>query len=397
MISRSQYIFLNAYHILIDGLYDSIPIILTFMVVAFGGDEKQIGLIVSCGACIGTVGGLCTVFFSQRLRFKQILSLTAILYGAGFLANSFSHSLLYTGFFFVIAVGGHTLFHNVAFSYITNETQRHLLGRAMSDFTAYGDIGRIPLTALAAYIAAMSVMDLPGWRIVCFLYGITALALGMQLLMTTRKRQHSGRLPIAPGKKRVLPSLEPLRNRRVVLSLIASFLNCFSGDFVFVFLPALLLAKNIDPQIFGSFAFGFTFGCFIGKMLCGRMLDRFGSTSVFVVSEILMAGLLVALIMASSLYTVMAVALLLGIVTKGTVPVVQTIITEPLPDNRHYADVFAINSLGRGIVGTITPTMFGLIGSRMGMGVAYMVMAFGSLMSMIPVLILAASRPQKPD
>lgn len=45
----------------------------------------------------------------------------------------------------------------------------------MSDFTAIGDVGRIPLVSLAAFAAASVCAGLPGWRAVCLAYGVAAL------------------------------------------------------------------------------------------------------------------------------------------------------------------------------------------------------------------------------
>lgn len=37
---------LQIFHVIVDGLYDSVPILLSFMIVAFGAQEKDAG--VSC-------------------------------------------------------------------------------------------------------------------------------------------------------------------------------------------------------------------------------------------------------------------------------------------------------------------------------------------------------------
>lgn len=387
MMSRAQFFLLNIFHIIVDGLFDSIPILLTFMIVQFGGDEKQIGIIVSCGALIGTLGGVGTVYLSNRLGFLRVLAWTAILYGAGFFANAFAQGIVYTGCFFVIAMAGQTLFHNVAFSYLTARTERQRLGRIMSDFTAYGDIGRIPLTALSGYVAAMTLFGRPGWQTVCLVYGLAALALGGSLLAATLRNRPEA--PAKPDKPpRLLPSPDLLRNRQLALAMAGSLLNAFSGDQLFVFLPILLLAKGIDPKIFGSFALGFTLGCFIGKMACGRFLDRYGNRTVFIVCELLMVAMLLGLVLAEGLLPIMAMALCLGIVSKGTVPVVQTIITEPLRGNGSYEEVFSINSLLRGLVNSASPLLFGLIGTRYGMDSAYLLMAAGALLAVFPVLLM---------
>ena len=36
MIPRARYIMLNLYHILVDGLFDTVPVVLSFMALAYG-------------------------------------------------------------------------------------------------------------------------------------------------------------------------------------------------------------------------------------------------------------------------------------------------------------------------------------------------------------------------
>lgn len=71
MIPRGRYILINAYHILIDGLFDSAPVLLAFIILTFGSDEATVGLIVAIGTAIGTAAGLLTVFFSSTFDFYE--------------------------------------------------------------------------------------------------------------------------------------------------------------------------------------------------------------------------------------------------------------------------------------------------------------------------------------
>lgn len=162
MLSRARYILLNAYHILIDGLFDAVPILLAFMVISFGEGEKAVGLIVSVGTAAGTAAGLGTLFLARKLGFMQTITLVTAVCGAGFCAATFSGNIVVAGLCFILAVTGYNVFHNIAFSYLTLHTERRRLGRVMSDFTAIGDVGRIPLVSLAAFVAAYSFGGFPG-------------------------------------------------------------------------------------------------------------------------------------------------------------------------------------------------------------------------------------------
>lgn len=384
MISRGRYILINAYHILIDGLFDSVPVLLAFMILTFGAGEAAVGLIVSIGTAVGTAAGLLTLFFSATLGFSGTTSLVTALYGIGFLGAAFSGNIFVAGACFVLAMAGHTVFHNIAFSYLTLHTERQRLGRVMSDFTAIGDIGRIPLVTLAAFAAAYTIWGHAGWRVACLAYGASTFALAAWLFIASQKETR----PKTPDGNRLFPSFALLKQRDVLLSIVGSVLNACGNDRIFTFLPLLLLAKGIDPKIIGSFALGFTLGSFIGKMACGRFVDAFGSRTVFITAEILLTGLLIVLIMAKNIWIIIILALALGIVTKGTVPVIQAIITGPVRNTGAYDDVFSLNSLARGITNMVTPLLFGLMAAAWGMNMVYAFMALIAAMAAIPVWMM---------
>lgn len=386
MIPRARYILLNACHILIDGLFDSVPILLAFMALSFEAGEKAVGLIVSIGTAGGTIAGLGTLLLSRNFSFMRTTALITGMYGAGFFVATFSGNIIVAGMCFVLAVAGHSIFHNISFSYITLHTERKRLGRVMSDFTAIGDVGRIPLVSMAAFAAAYTFFDFPGWKIVCFGYGAITLAVALWLFFAScgEAPENQDNSP----KKKNFPSFAMLRDREIFLAMLGSVLNAFSNDRIFTFLPLLLMAKGIDPKIIGSFALGFTLGSFLGKMACGRFVDIFGPRKVFITAELMLALLLCILIASDSLAVIVIIALLLGIVTKGTVPVIQAIITEPVQGGTSYDDVFSINSFLRGITNMLTPLLFGFIAAAWTMNVIYAIMAVVAIIAAVPVWMM---------
>ena len=309
-------------------------------------------------------------------------------YGVGYAANTFSQNIWFSGFFFVIAMMGYGVFHNAAFSYLTVRTERSMLGKVLGDFTAIGDIGRIPITAFAGFLAAWSFAGIPGWRIVCALFGAVACCITLYLLWTWLRNGDAGGSPCEDRKKpqSLLPPLSLLRDRHTASTVVANILDGFSGDQIFAFLPFLLFAKGMDPKVIGSFALAFTVGCFAGKMACGRLVGIFGSRKVFITSKLLMSVLLAVLVTAQGLPVIIVTSILLGIVTKGTVPVLQTLLVEPVTDPQAYDDLFAVNTFARGSTNILTPLLFGFIASAFSAEYIYVLMAIVSVFAVAPVL-----------
>lgn len=383
MLARKKYILLNIYHIMNDGFFDAVPVLLTFVALTYGLGEKEIGMVVSFGTALGTVVGLATIFLSRYLSPLKTMSLLIGVGGAGFVAASFSSGFLFAGAGFTVVMFGYSLFHNICFSYLTMHTERKKLGRILSDFTAIGDIGRIPFIALAGYISAFTILNVSGWKIVSFLFGITGIISAVFLFAHSKDDAVEDRVGHA---KSTIPSLKILRDKSVVLSMTASILNTFGNEKIFTFLPMFILFKGFAPGIVGTFAVGFTVGSFVGKMACGRLLDMYGPKTVFIVTESMVAILLFFIVYSTSLPVIMVLAFFIGLLTKGTVPVIQAIITVPFQSIGEYDKIFSINSFVRGVINIFTPLLFGFIASIWDINVVYIIMAAVSFLAVVPML-----------
>lgn len=381
---------LNIFHVLIDGLFESVPLLLSFMAIAWGSGEKEVGLIISLAVMASTLTGLATKPLSRRFgRLTALIWITA-LYGAGFFMNAFSANLYFAGGCFILATAGHTVFHSISFSYLSAATDRTELGTALGNFTALGDIGRVPFTALTGFMAASSLAGLPGWRIVSFVYGLGALLFsywaGSFLFSKNARTPVEDSAAANPTKN--LPDFSLLRNSRYALPILANSFDAFGSDRIFTFLPFLLLAKNIEPQKIGLFALLFTLSGFGGKMVCGRLVDRFGARPVFIAAESSMALLLGILVVATQPSLLMGIAFLLGIVTKGTVPAVQTIVANTVEDSAEYDDIFTLNNLSRGATNIVAPLVFGFIAAAHGVIWAYGVMGIAVCCAVLPIAMM---------
>ena len=420
MMTRARFIMLNLYHILVDGLFDTVPVILSFMALAYGSGETEVGLIVSLGTALSTAAGLGTSWFSRRFGFAGSVALISGmaglgLVGAGLASTLHTGGMPATGACMLLVMAGFAVFHNLSFSYITANTDRSRLGRAMSDFTAIGDVGRIPLVSFAAFAAAYSVGSMPGWRAICLAYGAFAIGAGLWLYCirsSFAESSESGDASVSatgapatdaataapsaakPTRRNPFAAFAILKNRAVLLAMLGSMLNAFSNDRIFTFLPLLLVAKGMDATTIGSFALGFTLGSFAGKMACGRLIDIFGTRKIFIAAGLTLTLLLCALLSSDNLVLTLLLALAIGIVTKGTVPVIQTIITEPVQGAHNYEAIFTVNSFGRGITNILTPVLFGGLAARWSLDTVYLLMAAVAALSIVPVVLMG--KPKRP-
>ena len=82
----------------------------------------------------------------------------------------------------------------------------------------------------------------------------------------------------------------------------------------------------------------------------------------------------------------MVLAFFIGLLTKGTVPVIQAIITVPFQSIGEYDKIFSINSFVRGVINIFTPLLFGFIASIWDINVVYIIMAAVSFLAVVPML-----------
>ena len=381
---------LNIFHVPIDGLFESVPLLLSFMAIARGSSGTEVGLIISLAVMAATLTGLATKPLSRRFGRLTALTWITALYGAGFIMNAFSANLYFAGGCFILATAGHTVFHSISFSYLSSATDKAALGTTLGNFTALGDIGRVPFTALTGFMAASSLAGLPGWRIVSFLYGLGALLFSYWagVLLFSGKGSTPVEPPTTATATKNLPDFSLLRNSRHALPILANSFDAFGSDRIFTFLPFLLLVKQIEPQQIGLFALLFTLSGLGGKMVCGRLVDRFGARAVFLAAESLMALLLGILVVATQPSLLLVTAFLLGIVTKGTVPVVQTIVANTVENPAVYDDIFTLNSLARGVTNILAPLVFGFIAAAYGVVWAYGVMGVAACCAVLPIALM---------
>lgn len=87
----------------------------------------------------------------------------------------------------------------------------------------------------------------------------------------------------------------------------------------------------------------------------------------------------------------MTIAFIIGLLTKGTVPIIQAIITIPFQNIGRYDEIFSINSFLRGITNILSPLFFGFIASFWSINIIYVIMGIISLITILPMLYFDSS------
>lgn len=369
---------LSILHVLNDGFIVSLPLLLPFIKTDLHLDLIQIGFLGSVLSLLGVFLALPSGIIATKLGGLKSLIWAIGLYSLGFIATSISPNYLFIIIAFLIAGTGFGLFHPIAFASIAKEAPKEKLGKTMGNFTAIGDIGRVGISAgvtiLATYI---------GWRLTSGVYGAIGLGIFVILILSCKK----GNIEVKKQNKKSASILYFLKHKNFLMVSLTGALDSFASSSLFVFIPFLLLSKGINPAILGTFTGFFFIGNFLGKSLLGRFVDKFGNTKVFVTAEFFMAINIILFALSQSWIAIIIVAIILGALTKGTVPVIQTMLAEATEKEHSYENVFALNSLIVGIATASAPLIFGIIANKFGIIHVFSASACFALLAIISAII----------
>jgi predicted MFS family arabinose efflux permease len=375
-VSSNPIFNLSFLHVLNDGWLASLPLLLPFIQKDLGLEFGKIGLLTSILSLAGVALAMPSASISRKFGGFRVLVLAAALYSCAFILTGLSSSFLFLILAFILASIGFGIFHPVSFSLVAHTSRPEKIGAQMGGFTAVGDIGRIGVAACLTLL--VSWLD---WRNTAFIFGCIPLILVFAMVLSTR----GGAIwSSAGGKSEEVHGLHC--NIRFILAIASGCVDSLASSSLFVFIPFLYLQRGASTALLGSLSGAFFVGNMLGKIVSGKITDRLGSHRTFIFSELVMAALLIGLCSAKSVLLIAAISIALGAVTKGTVPVINTIITASVPDERLYDKAFGIGSFANGIAAVIAPLLFGLVIDKSGILTVFWLSACFALAATLPLL-----------
>jgi predicted MFS family arabinose efflux permease len=381
-IATGDFFHLNILHILNDGFAASLVLLLPFIAQSQGLSLTQVGLLGTILNAAGVILALPAAYLATRFGGLKVLVVAAFGYGMAFLVTGGTGQFLVLLPVFVFAGIGFGVFHPIAFALIAKWTPKEKRGRTIGDFTAIGDIGRIGIAAALSFFAVAI-----GWQKAAILYAIVALIAAIFFY----RYLFSDKTRIQPKKEhhektQDLSFWQVLRNKRYIMTICSAGFDGFASASLFVFLPFLLLQRHVDPVFLGAFTATFFVGTFFGKTLLGRFVDKWGGAKVFIMAELFMAVFIYLLAGTTALPLIVVCSVILGIFTKGTVPVLQTMVTESVEHHGNFEKAFGIEGFVSSLGIALAPVALGFVSDKFGIISAFYVMAGSALLAAIPAI-----------
>lgn len=371
-------------HLFNDGYLAAMPLVLPFAAEEFSIPLSIVGLLGSLLSFSGIILALPAGAAAARFGAVRLLSFAVLCYSIGFLLLGTAGGIAAIFAAFILGSIAFGIFHPIAFSAVAKESSSSQLGRNMGIFAATGDIGRIAFAAAVTFI-----IGLTSWRFTSFLYGIAALFLFLFCFIYALRRNDGNKETASKSKKKLDYSI--LKKKAFGLSNVASFLDSFANASLFIFIPFLLTFRGIDAAFIGVFTSVFFVGNLLGKVIMGRLTDRVKEEYLFIGCECCIFIALIILALSPSAVIISLLALILGFFTKGTVPIVSTMIAQSVGETEYEA-AYSVNSLSTSIANTLAPLFFGLLADILGVQAIFFACGIAALLATIPAIVLVKTK-----
>ncbi|HEB3529201.1 MFS transporter [Burkholderia cenocepacia] len=343
-------------HAMHDGYTDMIYALLPVWQSEFGLDFAALAILR--GVYAGTMATLqlSAGRLAQRLGSRTTLALGTLLAALGYALAGMSGGLLGLGVALAISGGGSSTQHPIASGAVSRFYGRDARG-PLSIYNFSGDLGKSALPAAISLLVTLMPWRHALW-IVAGLGCVVAAVIALWFPSVPRgganttAKEHASAQRGGTGKSgfSALFSIGVL-DTAVRMGLLT-------------FLPFLLKAKGVSPQLLGTALALVFIGGAAGKFMCGWLGARLGMVRTVLLTEGGTAACIIA-VMYLPLAPTMVLLPILGMMLNGTSSVLYGTVPEmSAPERTERA--FAIFYTGTIASGALSPVLYGFLGDRIG-------------------------------
>jgi MFS transporter, FSR family, fosmidomycin resistance protein len=375
-------------HLVNDGCFVAIYPILPLIAKEFNLSYTQVGFLKTALTGSSTAFQLPMAMLAERFGDITFLALGMAWVAVGLMiigvASSFLQVLLLT----LCAGSGGSVQHPVASAFVSREYEGRNRGSALGILNFAGDLGKFVVPAVFALSLAWY-----GWRWSLFALGAVSFFFSGVFWYALRHKDHRQRAArqAQPAATKGWGILSP----KTFASLLSiGVLDGSVRNALLTFVPFLLMAKGVS-EVSTSLMLTVIFaGGAIGKLGCGILADKLGTTAMIVLTEALTGACLLALLPVDQMW-LLPLLFCLGFFLNGTSSVLLDGVADLFDSSkrsRGYGLYFTIY-LGSG---AISPSLYGLVGDAMGLQSVFVAMALVSL-AIVPLagLYYLSRRPNQ--
>lgn len=119
--------------------------------------------------------------------------------------------------------------------------------------------------------------------------------------------------------------------------------------------------------------------------MLGRLSDKHGAPIILVIAQVIMATLIVLLVVVNNFYLVSAILFILGVVTRGTSPIIRAMVGDSVDEKAAFNKAYSFYSFSVNSSSIASRPLFGFIAGILGISAVFYFAAFVSLLIVIPI------------
>lgn len=359
-------------HLVNDGCFVAIYPLLPFIAREYNLNYAEVGTLKTALSTFSTVWQVPMAMLAERFGDIAMLALGTAWVSAGFMLMGLAGSFLAVLLLTCLAGSGGSAQHPIATSYIAREYEGPHRASALGILNFAGDLGKFVVPALFAL-----TLTYYGWRQHLFALGAISLVFSVLFWTTLRQRDQAVR-KAWQAQTTTRTSGWGIRHPRTFASLLSiGVLDAGVRNTLLTFVPFLLLEKGFAEASASVMLTVIFAGGALGKLGCGMLTDRLGTTTMIILTESCTAVGVLALLFAPQA-ALLPLLFILGAVLNGTSSVLLDGVADSFDSSkrsRGYGLYFTIY-LGAGAIG---PILYGWLGDALGLHSIFMAMALASL------------------
>jgi MFS family permease len=350
----------SAAHVVHDGLQDVTYVLLPTLAQAFGLSLAQVGLIRGAHRAAMAALQMPAGLLAERFGERNLLALGTCATGLAFLALGHAG-----GFFAILAAlffagAGSSVQHPAASAILSRAYPGEGRRAALGTYNFAGDVGKFSFGAIVSLALVAGI----GWQAPVFAFGVVALFAAVAVLVSIT-RATSARAPAGAAHK----GGWGIRDARgfTILCLI-EVLDASTRAGFLTFVAFLLISKGLADGWAASAVPLVFVGGMAGKLACGLLAERLGVVRMIVVTELLTAAGIFAVLLLPPVAAFLVLPLL-GVMLQGTSSVLYATVGE-FVDGERLPRSFGLFYTVGSVCGIAAPLGLGLLGDTYGVTVA---------------------------
>ncbi len=359
-------------HLVNDGCFVAIYPILPLIAVEYNLNYAQVGFLKTALTASSTAFQIPMALLAERFGEIVMLAMGMAWVSAGFIVLGLAASFVQTLVLLTAAGTGGSVQHPVASSFISRQYEGRRRGSALGVLNFAGDLGKfvVPLIfalSLSAY----------GWRASLVGLGAISLLFAIAFWYLLRDKDRSSRRVPQQATTAPVKGWGILQPKTFGAILSMGVLDASVRSALLTFVPFLLIQKGLSTTQASLMLTVIFAGGAAGKLGCGILADKLGTTRMIVFTEA-MTGALILLLLAMGPWTMLPLLFGVGFFLNGTSSVLLDGVAELFDASkrsRGYSLYFTIY-LGAGAIG---PIAYGTIGDAWSLPMVFFAMALGSL------------------